>query len=292
VTVAKAGVIPGTVLNQFSMDEYNGYFRVATSRFASINGVATTSNDVYVLDQNMSQVSSLVNIAPGENIYAVRFVGALGYVVTYEQVDPLFVISFSNIANPVVLSALKVSGYSDYLHPLPGGYVIGVGKETVQASDGNYSYYLGLKLSLFRVYENGTSVQVSKLDIGDRGTDSPVLDDHLAFTYDQTRNITVIPLTLYVVSGNQTYEGGVPAYGDPVWQGVYVIHVTATGFDVLGKVSQYPAGQNFGDSANDSLQIDRSVIIGDYLYTVSQGEVMVSALAPAFSTVAVVPLPS
>ncbi len=291
VIVAKAGVVPGTTLNQFSMDEYDGYFRVATSRYATINGVATRSDDVYVLDQNMKQVSSLVDIAPGENIYAVRFVGAMGYVVTYEQVDPLFVISFSNIADPVILGALQVSGYSDYLQPLYGGYLIGVGKETIQASDGNYSYYLGLKVSLFRVYDNGTSVQVAKLDIGDRGTDSPVLSDHLAFTYDPTRNITVIPLTLYKVSGNQTYSGGIPADGDPVWQGVYVIQVTPSGFNILGMVSQYPAGQNFGDSANGGLQIDRSVIIGDYLYTISQSEVMVSNLS-SFSTVATVQLPS
>ena len=292
VTVAKAGVVPGTVLNQFSMDEYNGYFRIATSRFAVINGVATTSDDVYVLDQNMNQVSALQNIAPGENIYAVLFEGDTGYVVTYQQIDPLFVISFKDVAKPVILSALKVTGYSDYLYPLSGGYLIGVGKESVQASTGNFSYYLGLKVSLFKVSDNGSSAQVAKLDIGDRGTDSPVLSDHLAFTYDPTRNITVIPLTLYRVSGNQTYEGGIPAYGNPVWQGVYVIRVNSTGLTVIGEVSQYPAGQNVGDYPNASLSIDRSIIIGDYLYTISQSEVMVSSMASGFSTVATVQLPS
>ena len=291
VTVAKAGVVPGTVLNQFSMDEYNGYFRIATSRFATINGVATTSDDVYVLDQNMTQVSSLQNIAPGENIYAVRFDGDVGYVVTYQQIDPLFVISFKDITKPVILSALKVTGYSDYLYPLAGGYLLGVGKESVQASGGNFSYYLGLKISLFKVDANGTSAQVAKLDIGDRGTDSPVLSDHLAFTYDPTRNITVIPLTLCQVSGNTTYEGGFPADGNPVWQGVYVINWSPTGLTVLGRMSQYPAGQNFGDYPNDSLSIDRSVIIGDYLYTISQGEVMVSNMGGSFPTVATVNLP-
>jgi inhibitor of cysteine peptidase len=293
VTVAAAGIVPGTVLNQFSMDEYNGYFRIATSRFAMINGAATTSDDVYVLDASMNQVSALRNIAPGENIYAVRFVGVMGYVVTFQQVDPLFVISFKDMTNPVILSALKVSGYSDYLHPLPGGYLIGVGKDAVPASNGDYSYYLGLKLSLFRVFENGTSIQVDRMLIGDRGTDSPVLNDHLAFTFDPTRNITVIPLALYVVSGGQgqtTCSGCPPPYGDPVWQGVYVIKVTPSGFDLLGKVSQYQ-GMNFGDSPNSNLQIDRSVIIGDYIYTVSQGEVMASSLS-TFSTVATVQLPS
>ena len=291
VSVAKAGVVPGTVLNQFSMDEYDGYFRVATSRFAMVGGTATTSDDVYVLNANMNQVSALRDIAPGENIYAVRFVGQMGYVVTFEQVDPLFVISFKDVTDPVILSALKVSGYSDYLHPLPGGYLIGVGKDAVPASNGDFAYYLGLKLSLFRVFDNGTSVQVARLPIGDRGTDSPVLSDHLAFTFDPTRNITVIPLTLYQASGSQsTCPGCPPPYGDPVWQGVYVIKVTTSGFDVLGKVSQYPPGLNYGDSPNSNLQIDRSVVIGDYLYTVSQGEVMVSALS-TFGIVATVQLP-
>jgi len=137
---------------------------------------------------------------------------------------------------------------------------------------------------------NGTSAQVAKLDIGDRGTDSPVLSDHLAFTYDPTKNITVIPLTLYQVSGNSTYEG-FPADGNPVWQGVYVIKWSPTGLTVLGRVSQYPAGQNFGDYPNESLSIDRSVIIGDYLYTISQGEVLVSNMSGSFPTVATVALP-
>src|SRR2546422_9037030 len=120
VTVKAVGSVPGTVLNQFSLDEYDNYFRVATSRFAKIGGVYTRSDDVYVLGQDMSQVSAVRNLAPGENIYAVRFVGDMGYVVTFAQIDPLFAISFKDIANPVVLSALKVTGYSDYLHPLPG----------------------------------------------------------------------------------------------------------------------------------------------------------------------------
>ncbi|MGD0396802.1 MAG: beta-propeller domain-containing protein [Nitrososphaerales archaeon] len=292
VGVEAVGLVPGTVLNQFSLDEYEGYVRVATSRFATVGGTSTRSDDVYVLNQNMSQVAALRNIAPGENIYAVRFVGDMGFVVTFEQVDPLFAISFSDMTNPVILSALKVTGYSDYLHPLPGGYLIGVGKDAVPSSSGDFAYYLGLKLSLFRVFDNGTSTQVSKYLIGDRGTDSPVLSDHLAFTFDSATNTMVIPVMLAQVSGNQTYgQNSPPPYGDPVWQGAYVFKVDASGFTLLGRVSQYPPGQNYGDSPNSSLQIDRSVIIGNFLYTISQGEVMVSDLS-SFSTVATIQLPS
>ena len=292
VSMQAAGSVPGTVLKQFSMDEYNGYFRIATSGFVTINGNTTRSDDVYVLNENLTQVSSLKKIAPGENIYAVRFDGAQGYVVTFQQVDPLFVISFQDVTHPVVESALRVSGYSDYLQPLSGGYLLGIGKDTVPASTGDYSFYLGLKLSLFKVFANGSSIQISKTLIGDRGTDSPVLTDHLAFTYDPSKNITVIPVLLAKVSGGQTIDsGGYPAYGDPVWQGAFVFRITPNGLDILGNVSQYPPGLNYSNSPTNNLDIYRTIIIGDYLYTISQGEVMVSALSN-FSTAAVVVLPT
>jgi uncharacterized secreted protein with C-terminal beta-propeller domain len=290
VTVEAAGSVPGTVLNQFSLNEYNSYFMVATSRNAQIGGTNTISDDVYVLNMNMKQVSAIRNIAPGENIYAVSFVGDMGYVVTFEQIDPLFAISFQNITHPVILSALKVNGYSDYLYPLANGNLIGVGKDTVPASTGNYAYYLGLKLSLFQVLPNGTSSDVSDYFIGDRGTDSPVLTNHLAFTFDSATNVMVIPVTLALVSGTQTTSpNSPPPYGNVVWQGVYVFNVTTSGFNLLGRVSQYPASQNYGDSPNNNLQIDRSVIIGNYLYTISQGEVLVSNLS-TFSAVSTVAL--
>ncbi|HVB12054.1 MAG TPA: beta-propeller domain-containing protein [Nitrososphaerales archaeon] len=290
VIVEAAGSVPGTVQNQFSLNEYNNYFMVATSRNAQIGTTYTISDDVYVLNMNMSQVSAVRNIAPGENLYAVSFVGDMGFVVTFQQVDPLFAISFQNITHPVIESALKVNGYSDYLYPLSNGNLIGVGKNTVPASTGNYSYYLGLKLSLFQVLPNGTSSDLSNYFMGDRGTDSPVLTNHLAFTLDPTRNIMVIPVTLAIVSGNQsTGPNSPPPYGNTVWQGVYIFNVTDSGFTLLGKVSQYPASQNYGDSPNNNLQIDRSVIIGNYLYTISQSEVMVSNMS-TFATVSTVPL--
>ena len=288
VSVKAAGTVPGTVLNQFSLDEYNGYFRVATSRVPAIGGEYTRSDDVYVLNSNMSQVSALQNIAPGENIYAVSFDGDMGYVVTFQQVDPLFVISFKDVSHPTIVSALKVSGYSDYLYPLPNGYLIGVGKDAVPSSTGNFSYYLGLKLSLFHVLSNGTSSQVAKFLIGDRGTDSLALTNHLAFTFDPTRNVMVIPVKLAIVSGSQSTESerSPPPFGDYVWQGVYVLSVSSSGFTLLGRVSQYQNGTaSFAESPNYNLQIERSAIIGNALYTVSQNEVMVSDLS-TFSTLA------
>ncbi|MDA4137057.1 MAG: beta-propeller domain-containing protein, partial [Thaumarchaeota archaeon] len=163
----------------------------------------------------------------------------------------------------------------------------------VASSTGDFAYYLGLKLSLFHVLPNGSSSDVQDYLIGDRGTDSPVLTDPYAFTYDPANNVTVIPVLLAQVPANQQSTGtsqGPPPYGNPVWRGVYVFQVNSTGLTLLGKVSQYPADQNYGDSPNNNLQIDRSVIIGNYLYTISEGEVMVSNLS-SLSTVATIPLP-
>jgi uncharacterized secreted protein with C-terminal beta-propeller domain len=285
ITVKAAGSFPGGVLNQFSMDEYKGYFRVATSGSAYINGVGTRSDDVYVLDQNLTQVGVIRNIAPGENIYSVRFEGDKGYVVTFQQIDPLFTISFTDPTKPVILSALKVSGFSDYLHPFGTDYLIGVGKDAVAAPNGNFAWYLGLKLSLFHVASDGNSTEAARYMIGDRGTDSPVLNDHLAFTFDTTTNTMVIPVSLNVVSSSQPpYPGSPPPFGQFVWQGVYVFNVSTGGFKLLGTVSQDLSGQRPGTH-----QIDRSVIIGSVLYTVSQNEVMASDLS-SFSTLATVHL--
>jgi inhibitor of cysteine peptidase len=278
ITVAAAGSFPGGVLSQYSMNEYNDYFMVATSR----SGI----DDVFVLNQNLSQAGAIRNIAPGENIYAVRFEGDLGYVVTFEQVDPLFTISFATPANPVILSALHVTGFSDYLYPFGSDYLVGVGKDTVNSSNGNFAYYLGLKLSLFNV-TSANSTEVANYMIGQRGTDSTVLDDPLAFTFDTTTNTMVIPVDLYTTSGGQSSSsctGCPPQYGQFTWQGAYVFNVSTTGFKLLGTVTQNMPGQSPSNN-----EIDRSVIIGDVLYTISQNEVMASSLSN-FSTLATIQL--
>ncbi len=293
ISVKAAGFFPGVVLNQYSMDEYNGYFRVATSRAVSVNGTSSRSDDVYVLDQNFTQMGALRNIAPGENIYSVLFSGAVGYVVTFEQVDPLFDISFQNATNPVITSALKTtSGFSDYLYPFGSSYLIGVGKDTVASTTGNFAYYLGLKLSLFQIGSDGSSTEVANFLIGDRGTDSPVLTNHLAFTFDSSRNVTVIPVDLYKVQGSQTSPpGSPPPYGQEVWQGAYVLGVSPSGFNLLGTVTQYAQGTGPGSyyGGSGGHDIERTVIIGNALYTISQDEVMASDLA-SFSTLATVTL--
>ncbi|MDR0883907.1 MAG: beta-propeller domain-containing protein [Oscillospiraceae bacterium] len=137
-----SGKVPGSLLNQFSMDEYQSNLRVATQS----DGVGTTSSAVYVLDKNLKTVGKVRNIAPGERIQSVRFVGDTGYVVTFLQTDPLFVLDLSNAKKPKVVGELKIPGFSSYLHPVGEGYLLGIG---VPGND--LGTVDGVKLSLFDV---------------------------------------------------------------------------------------------------------------------------------------------
>ena len=165
-----SGQVPGYVLNQFSMDENNEYFRIATTTgHLTRSGQATSSNHIFVLDMDLNIVGKLENIAPNERIYSARFVGTKCYLVTFKKVDPLFVISLEDPANPRVLGKLKIPGYSDYLHPYGKNYLIGIGKETVEAEEGDFAWYQGVKISLFDGSDVENPKEIAKYVIGDRG---------------------------------------------------------------------------------------------------------------------------
>ncbi|MBP7899047.1 beta-propeller domain-containing protein, partial [Candidatus Gracilibacteria bacterium] len=130
------GTVPGTLLNQFSMDESGNAFRVATSQGDFWNPNSQPTNQLYVLDKNnLSTVLGKVeDIGKGEKIKAVRFMGKRAYVVTFKNTDPFFVIDVENPSAPKILGELKIPGYSDYLHPYDENHIIGFGKEAVDAS--------------------------------------------------------------------------------------------------------------------------------------------------------------
>jgi len=271
-----SGEVPGMVLNQFSMDEYDGYFRVATTTYGE-----TTRNHVYILDMGLNIVGSLEDLAPGETIYSARFMGERGYLVTFKQVDPLFVIDLSDPYNPEELGYLKVTGYSDYLHPYDENHLIGIGKETTDA--GEFAWYQGVKISLFDVSDVSNPREISKLEIGDRGTDSPVLWDHKAFLFDKSKNLMVIPVMEAKVDVTKYSEAElVWAYGEPVWQGAYVFHVSPdTGIGLDGRITHI---ENLGDLEQgyyyyySPFSVERSLYIGDVLYTISQAKIKMNSL--------------
>jgi inhibitor of cysteine peptidase len=273
-----SGEVPGMVLNQFSMDEYDGYFRVATTTYEP-----TQRNNVYVLDMGLNITGSLEGLAPGESIHSARFMGERGYLVTFKKTDPLFVIDLSNPQNPQILGELKITGYSDYLHPYDETHLIGIGKETVEAEEGDFAWYQGIKIALFDVSDVSKPVEISKYEIGDRGTDSPVLYDHKAFLFDKSRNLLVIPVSVAQIDESK-YPNGVPsyAYGEYVWQGAYVFNISLDqGLQLKGRITHI---ENPADPEQDCyysgcpLAVTRALYIGDVLYTISDAKIMMNNL--------------
>jgi inhibitor of cysteine peptidase len=278
LTFEAQGKVPGYVLNQYSMDEYNGYFRLATTGWT--NGVQ--QNNVYVLNMSLAVVGSLENLATGENLHSARFMGDKCYLVTFVKTDPLFVIDLSQPNAPKKLGELHIPGYSDYLHPYDETHLIGVGKETVEASEGDFAWYQGLKLSLFDVSNVNEPKQLSNYTIGDRGTDSPVLSDPKAFLFDKSRNLLVIPVELAEI--DKTAVAPSPdAYGTFVWQGVYVFRLTLNdGFVLRGRVTQMENNTYTSQNGNYYYMsgdwISRALYIGNTLYTVSNARVQINSL--------------
>jgi uncharacterized secreted protein with C-terminal beta-propeller domain len=264
------GEVPGRELNQFSMDEYNGYFRIATTTW--MNGT-----NLYVLNMNLSIVGKLENLAPGEQFHSARFIGERCYLVTFQKVDPLFVIDLSDSANPKTLGELKIPGYSDYLHPYDENHIIGVGKETVEATERNFAWYQGIKISFFDVTDVNNPRQIANYTIGDRGSDSSVLSDHKAFLFDKAKNLLVIPVLVAKINQSM-YPGGVPSWvcGDFVGQGAFVFNVSLEeGFVLRGNVTHL---ENGVEVWNTCYHVKRSLYIGSILCTISDKKVKMNSL--------------
>jgi uncharacterized secreted protein with C-terminal beta-propeller domain len=288
ITIEATGEVPGYVLNQFSMDEHNGYFRVATTvhkwNMRTFAAEETTRNNVYVLDMNLNIVGKLEDLAPGEQIYSARFMGNKCYVVTFRNIDPLFVIDLSNPATPKVLGELKVTGYSGYLHPYDENHIIGIGKETEYDAKEDFAWYQGIKISLFDVSDVSNPIEIDKFEIGDRGTDSPILYDHKSLLFDKEKNLLVIPVAVAEIDENN-YGDGVPdwAYGEYVWQGAYVLDISLNGIDLRGRITHMDYNTiaedryyNYYEYANYIVQ--RSFYMDDVLYTISSMKVKMNNL--------------
>jgi inhibitor of cysteine peptidase len=274
MTCEARGTVPGRERNQFSMDECNDYFRIETTTWTQD---WITQTNLYVLDMNLTVVGKLEGIAPGEDFHSARFMGNRAYFVTFEKTDPLFVIDLSQPTNPSVLGELHIPGYSDYLHPYDETHLIGVGKHTVEADEGDFAWYQGIKLSLFDVTNVTNPIQIDNITIGDRGSDSQVLYDHKAFLFDKSSTLLIIPV-LEAKIDESKYYGEVPpnAYGEPVWQGAYVFDVSLFhGFLFEGRITHLDEGMSIYE---ESHWVKRSVYIENVLYTISSRKVGLNKL--------------
>jgi uncharacterized secreted protein with C-terminal beta-propeller domain len=177
----------------FRMGEHNGYLNIATSVGDTWAGNSSTTLTVLkenTASKSLQTVKTIDGIGlKGERLYAARFVGDRGYLVTFRVTDPLYVLDLSNQEQPKVAGELKINGYSDYLHPIDGNLLLGIGKDAVPDTSsadlggGRGAWYQGVKLSLFDVSNIATPKEINSVVLGKRGTDSDVLWDHHAMSF-------------------------------------------------------------------------------------------------------------
>jgi uncharacterized secreted protein with C-terminal beta-propeller domain len=224
---------------------------------------AGSYSKVTVLDKNLAVTGTLPDIAPGEKIYAARFMGDRLYLVTFRQTDPFFVIGLADPRHPVILGKLKLPGFSNYLHPYDGDHIIGIGKESSSGP---------LKMALFDVTDVNNPVLEGSETIGESFSTSPVLSDPKAFLFDREKNLLVLPVQLYTPSS-------CPAKGTCLmatyWNGAYVYSLSPeTGFVLKGKVRHSSSSYSSADSP-----VQRSLYIENTLYTMSNTKIIMSDLA-------------
>ena len=263
--VAK-GVVPGRLLNQFSMDESGDRFRVATTIEYYIQHEGTIrSNAVYVLDEQLNIVGELEDIAPDESIFSSRFMGDRLYLVTFEQIDPFFVID-SSTDTPKILGELKIPGFSNYLHPYDEDHVIGIGRDT-KLNDNDRVQQLGVKIALFNVADVSNPKVLDDYVIGDGSTQSESLHNHKAFFFDKTRNVLSIPISADVESLDDVTSSKMFAPDYNRWSGFYIFHLDKTdGIESKGTITHSDSDWRYYGMNNA-----RTFYIDDVLYTTSQG---------------------
>ena len=269
------GVVPGHVLNQFSMDEYNGYFRMATVNSGWRTGSSQLGTNVYVLDSSLQVYGRLEGLAPSESFYAARFLGDRAYLVTYLRMDPLFVIGLDKPSSPQLLGKLEIPGVSDYLQPYDETHLIGLGQSYRVVGWENAALFQGLKVSMFDVSNPTEPKETSKYLMGDRGSDSPALRDHKAVLFERSLNLLVIPVMLAMQANNSTTSSW--GMNPVVWQGAFVFHVTSNEISFRGGITHLPKLTVPGYVSNSYL-VTRSLFIGNVLYTLSHHMIRMNSL--------------
>jgi uncharacterized secreted protein with C-terminal beta-propeller domain len=184
--IKATGNVPGYPLNQFALDEYQNNLRIATIigekgiGFMFSRGNQETANDIYVLDKDLKIQGSIENLGLTEKIYSARFIEDRGYLVTFRQTDPFYVLDLSNPKKPELKGELKIPGYSSYLHPISNDIILGIGKEAQQ-----------VKLSLFDVASPKNPKEIDKYILDEYWSDA--LDNHHAFLLDKKHNVFFLP---------------------------------------------------------------------------------------------------
>ncbi len=294
------GVVKGRVLNQFALDEHEGFLRVATTTGSVPN--AEVHSTISVLESSaghLGMVGQIDQIAPTEDIRSVRFDGARGYVVTFKKTDPLFVFDLANPRAPRTLGELKIPGFSTYMHMMDATHLLTIGYDA--ADHGSFAFFTGVLLQIFDVSNPSEPKLAHKEVIGTRGSSSEALTNHLAFNYFAPKNLLAVPMT--VCEGSDGSNG---QYGDQMtFSGLMVYDTTvAQGFSLRGKVA-HPNSSQTGDSQNGwgyydtgcsnwwtnaTSEVKRSIIMDDYVFSVSDTRIKINDLRDLGADIRELPL--
>lgn len=238
--IASIGAVPGHLLNNFAMDEYQGNLRVAStigSRWGIFSGIGSgeSVSDVTILDKNLDEIGSVRDLGKTEQIYSVRFIEDKGYVVTFRQTDPFYILDLANPANPKMTGELKIPGYSSYLHPLDATHILGIGMEGSK-----------VKISLFDVSDKNNPLELDKYMLDEYWTE--VSNNYHAFLLDSKHGIFFLPGS----KGGYVFSYFNPEQSNP---------------DLIYKLKLKKAiSQN---------SVKRAIYLNDYLYIIGEDKITV-----------------
>jgi inhibitor of cysteine peptidase len=268
-------IVNGTLINQFAMDERNNTFRVATTKGNSWDEKNPSTNNIYTFDINLHSLGKVEGLAEGERIYSVRFMEDVAYMVTFKQVDPLFVIDLKDAKNPRVLGELKIPGFSNYLHPLDDNHVIGFGQHTalekVEWRDEPVVRPKGLKISVFDVTDPTNPIEKFVEILGQGGSYSEVNHNHRALYQhpDPEKNLFGFQANLYET---KTVQKGDAVYQEQafVFEGAFLYEISPeTGITLKDTITHQQNMQEKNKYPDWQTSIKRMVSVGDLLYTLS-----------------------
>lgn len=292
ITPSVQGEVLGYVLNQFAMDENDGYFRIATTRsrqwMAGTGEPEEPYSNVYVLDEKLNRIGAVENLAPGEQIYSVRFMQGRAYMVTFKQTDPLFAIDLRDPAHPAVLGELKIPGFSTYLHPYSETVLIGIGRNTEENPWGGATTR-GIKISLFDISDVTAMRETAKYIFDDYSIYSPALDDHKAFLFSKEKNLLAIPIqgdyaVIQRLAGSSLKTSVLPPIQKSNLAGVAVFAVTDGAISLTGVVDHTYMFAAYADQLGAPFfygynAAKRSLYIENILVTLSDKYVKMNNLA-------------
>ena len=261
-----SGSVDGFLLSQFAMSEHNGFLRVASTnapawRWWGDGGASESRVDVMEADgKELRVVGSVGGLGRGEQIYAVRFMGEIGYVVTFREIDPLYTIDLSDPTAPKVVGELKIPGYSAYLHPIGDGMLLGVGRGPDEEGRP-----WGTQVSIFDVSDLADPRRTHLFTLP--GHFSDVEFDHRAFLFWPPTGMVALPVVW--VEDN----GVINPYSGDIISGVVVFRVGPDGIVELGRIAHEPesgAGDDCPYYAHyDLVSIRRSLVVDGTLFTLS-----------------------